>query len=202
MSTTYAEKLAASHSGGLRNARYFGHDRIVSRAISLLRHREGMYFDPVDATALTFDDDGVTARGGGGREIYPRVDPAVIGLIELRGQERILLGRNAHRSAYFSLIAGYVELGENLEEAFTREALEETGRRVQNITYWGSQPWAMSGSLMAGFTAVTDDREPVTTTDGELAETRWASRADLDDLALAQPGSIAHTMITEWRNAQ
>ena len=88
--------------------------------------------------------------------------------------------------------------GETLEEAMIREALEETGRRVESVKYWGSQPWPPSGSLMVGFSAVTEDVQPVCDTDEELAEVRWVSRAELPTMTIARQGSIAHTMIMEW----
>lgn len=199
-----AAALAEAVGGRLVDPRHFGADRVVSRAVALLRHRGQVVFDPVDGSPVTFSADGVVAVGGQGRRIFPRVDPAVIGLVELSGEERILLGRNAnpHRGDFFSLIAGYVDPGENLEEAFAREVREETGRRVSSVAYWGSAPWAVSGALMVGFTSLTRDEHPVSETDGELSETRWVSRAELDRLPLARPGSIAHAMITEWRNAR
>ena len=69
---------------------------------------------------------------------------------------------------------------------------------MDHIRYWGSQAWPLSGSLMLGFCAQTADAQPTCHTDGELEEIRWVERAELPQLKLARPGSIAHTMIMEW----
>lgn len=190
----------ARDSGGeIAEGLQFATNPRLARALALLRHRDSFRFDPADGRPLSFDEDGIVARGHGRQPIFPRIDPAVIGIVELAGQERILLGRNVRRE-FFSLIAGYVDPGETLEDAFTREVLEETGRRINRITYRGSQPWPASGSLMVGFHAFTTDVDATAATDGELAETRWVARHEIDDLPLARPGSIAHTLITEWRD--
>lgn len=169
----------------------------LARAAAILRHRDNFRFDPADGSPLTYDEDGVVARGGATKLLFPRIDPAVIGIVELAGTDRILLGRNV-RSRFFSLIAGYVDPGESLEQAFAREVLEETGRHAEQIRYWGSQPWPPSGSLMIGFHATTTDTEATAPTDGELAEIIWASPAEIPDLPLPRAGSIAHHMITDW----
>lgn len=177
--------------------RSFAHDRLVMRAAALLSSRERTLFDPATGAALSYGSTGAVAHTPAGREVFPRIDPAVIGLIHLRGTDLILLGRNARRSSYYSLIAGYVEPGETLEAAMEREAWEETGRRITDLRYWGSQPWPESGSLMAGFEAWTHDRDAVGKLDGELAEIRWASPADLRTLPLSAPGSIARAMLDD-----
>lgn len=83
---------------------------------------------------------------------YPRVSPAVIVLVE-RGDE-VLLARGTHLSAgMYALIAGFVEAGESLEDGVHREIREEVGIEVDDITYFGSQPWPFPHSLMVGFTA-------------------------------------------------
>lgn len=194
------EELASNTGQRAVDGRIFGSHRDVSRLIALLRHRDRFTHDPADGSPLSFDERGVVGRGGATRQLFPRIDPAVIGLVHLAGEERVLVARNK-RSDFFSLIAGYVDPGENLEQAFAREVMEETGRRVREISYWGSQPWAVTGSLMVAFTAVTEDVDAVGELDGELAEIRWVTRPELDRLTIARPGSIAHQMLTEWRNS-
>ena len=84
--------------------------------------------------------------------VFPRISPAVI--VAVRRGNRLLLGRNQRRpGAMFSIIAGFVEPGENLEEAVRRELHEEVGIEVTNIRYFGSQPWPFPDSLMLGFQA-------------------------------------------------
>lgn len=83
---------------------------------------------------------------------YPRLSPAVIVLIA-RGDD-LLLARAPHFPAgMYGLIAGFVEPGESLEETIAREVAEEVGVTVQNLKYFGSQPWPFPNSLMIGFTA-------------------------------------------------
>ena len=87
-----------------------------------------------------------------GYAAYPRVSPAIITLVERDG--RALLARNARVNLpFFSTLAGFVELGENLEETVVREVREEAGIEIGDVRYFGSQPWPLGGSLMIGFTA-------------------------------------------------
>lgn len=178
-------------------------DKLVDASVSLLRNREKVRFDPSDGSELRYADGGV-AYGASGRPLFPRLDPAVIGIVELAGAERLLLGMNAERRKYFSLVAGYVSHGETLEDAFAREVLEETGRRVNDIAYVGSQPWPVSGSLMVGMRGLTEDEDQQSATDGELAEMIWVSSRDILDhrIPIAPPGSIAHDMILNWAREQ
>ena len=83
---------------------------------------------------------------------YPRVSPAIITLVS-RGDE-FLLARNASfPGKRYSILAGFVEAGETLEETVIREIREEVGLEVEKVTYFGSQPWPFPHSLMIGFTA-------------------------------------------------
>ena len=81
---------------------------------------------------------------------YPRISPAVICLIT-RGKQVLLVRRAGMQ--YYSVIAGFVEPGESLEECLRREVREEVGIEITNINYFGSQPWPFPHSLMVAFTA-------------------------------------------------
>jgi NAD+ diphosphatase len=126
---------------------------------------------------------------------YPRLAPAVITLIE-RDDGRVLLARNADFPApFFSLLAGFVEPGETLEQAVVRETFEEVGVAVRDISYWGSQPWPFPHSLMVGFRARYLGGDLVLQED-EIAEAAWFAP---DELPMIPPTmSIAGRMIEEW----
>ncbi|MEO7005632.1 MAG: NAD(+) diphosphatase, partial [Terrimesophilobacter sp.] len=115
--------------------------------------------------------------------IFPRTDPAIIVLIT-DTEDRILLGSNAlWESNRYSLLAGFVEPGESLEAAVVREVFEESGIRVVNPVYVGSQPWPFPASLMVGFRALADPAGGwVSAPDGaEILDLRWFSRQELRD---------------------
>ncbi len=180
------------------SAREWFDDPLIARAVGLLVAHERGGFDPADGSPLTWDASGAFARGASDRPVFPRIDPCVIGVVEHAASGRILLGENRRRPGYFTCIAGYMDVGERAEDAFAREVLEETGRRVEDVAYVGSQPWPLSGSLMLGFFARTEDEDAVGETDGELSRIIWATRADLGQLSLAPAGSIARQLIGRW----
>lgn len=138
------------------------------------------------------------------RILFPRVEPAVITAI-VDGQDRLLLQHNAawKDERLYSVSAGFVEAGENLEHACRREAMEETGIKLGEVRYLGSQPWPFPASLMMAFKAhaITTDVH----VDGEETMTaRWVTRdeytAELISGRMAAPGraTIARYMIEEW----
>jgi NAD+ diphosphatase len=151
------------------------------------------------------------ARGGWvrvdvatGRELFPRTDAAIIVAVT-DGDDRLVLGANAQwETNRFSLLAGFVEPGESLEAAVVREVREESGLRVVDPVYVGSQPWPFPASLMLGFRARLDpDREHVLRPDGtEILDLRWFTRAELaaalEQIALPGRTSIARAMIEDW----
>jgi NAD+ diphosphatase len=125
---------------------------------------------------------------------YPRIAPAIIVLVR-KGDEG-LLARNARaKLPFYSTLAGFVEIGESLEQTVVREVREEVGIEVGRVRYFGSQPWPFPHSLMVGFYA--DWVAGEIAVDGvEIADAKWF-RAD----ALPQippPISIARRLIDGW----
>ncbi len=137
-----------------------------------------------------------------GSELYPVISPAVILGIVHAG--KLLVTHYAGR-AYRgpALVAGYCEVGETLEQTCRREAMEETGLTLSgSLHYYASQPWGLSGSLLAGFFAETND-PGVTLADGELADALWLAPEALPpppDKAGAL--SLTATMIEAFRRGQ
>ncbi len=128
---------------------------------------------------------------------YPRLSPAII-IAVVRDTEqgrRLLLARN-HRfpTGRYSVIAGYVEPGETLEECAQREVCEEVGIDIKNIRYFGSQPWPFPNSLMIGFTAEYAGGD-FTLEANEIAEAGWFAADALPGLPPKM--SIARRLI-DW----
>ncbi len=109
---------------------------------------------------------------------------------------RILLAQNARfRGGHYSVVAGFVESGETLEECVTREVLEETGISVTDIRYFGSQPWPFPHSLMIGFTARWRAGE-IRLDDAELVDAGWFDAGHLPEKLPGLP-TIARRLI-DW----
>lgn len=136
---------------------------------------------------------------------FPRLDPAVIMRIE--HDNRILLGRQAHwPKDQYSVLAGFVEPGESLEDAVRREVAEETGLALAAVDYHSSQPWPFPASLMLGFTAQAVDGNAEAL--DELEAVQWLSREALEAailqgrLRVSPPLSISHRLIDDWFNPE
>lgn len=123
--------------------------------------------------------------------IFPRIDPCVIVLVK-KGEE-ILLARHVQRNQdIYACIAGFMEAGESAEQAVKREILEETGIKVKNICYKGSQSWPFPAQLMLAFTAEYESGEIKIQPD-ELSDAQWFNIHD--NPATPPPGSIAYKLI-------
>jgi NAD+ diphosphatase len=135
---------------------------------------------------------------------FPRTDPVVI----VRASDdagRLLLGRSRHwPPGRYSLLAGFVEPGETLEDAVRREVLEESSIELAEVRYLASQPWPFPSSLMLGFEARAEPGEP-RAADDELEDVRWFERSEVEaaaagrgELKLAPPYAIARRLIDAW----
>jgi NAD+ diphosphatase len=130
-----------------------------------------------------------------GRMEFPRIAPAIITII-INSEDKILLAHNKKFApGVYSLVAGFVEAGENLEAAVAREIREETGIEVCGIRYIVSQPWPFPHSLMAGFSAryASGTVKP----DGvEIEDAQWFDKDHLPKLP--GPGSVSRYLIERW----
>ena len=129
-----------------------------------------------------------------GYTAYPKISPAVIVLVT-KG-DSVLLQRNAHyQGVMWSLVAGFVDPGESLEDAIRREVGEEASIEVKDIRYFGSQTWPFPSNIMIGFRAeyASGDLKP----DGEeVIESGWFDRKHLPQIP--RHGSIARAMLDAW----
>jgi NAD+ diphosphatase len=133
---------------------------------------------------------------------FPRTDPAVI--MRITHGDKILMARQAvWPQGMHSILAGFVEPGESLEDAVAREVYEEVGLRLTRIKYFSSQPWPFPSSLMLGFSAeATSDQFKVD--EDELESARWMTRQDLlnspedETFKLPRKDSISRRLIEDW----
>lgn len=129
--------------------------------------------------------------GACGRVEYPCVSPAVIVRVEKDGQ--ILLAKHVQRiPEIWTCLAGYVEVGESLEDGVRREVLEEVGLNVSDVRYAGSQHWPYPNQLMLAFKAQWASGE-LRLQPEEISDARWFDPADLP--AIPPKGSVAYRLI-------
>ena len=125
---------------------------------------------------------------------YPRLSPSII--VSVLKDNHILLARSGRfPEGMYSVLAGFVEPGESLEECIQREVMEEVGIEVGNIQYFGSQNWPFPHSLMIGFTADYSGGE-ISIHNDEIVDAKWFTALKLPLL----PGSysIARKMIDHF----
>lgn len=143
-------------------------------------------------------------------EHYPRTDQAIIAAVT--DGRRLLLGRQKPWAPRrWSVLAGFVEPGESLEQTVAREVLEESGVRVRECRYQGSQPWPFPSALMLGFIALAEPDEPVA--GDELEDVRWfeadevreglaadwsKAEAEGEGIILSAPVSISRWLAERW----
>jgi NAD+ diphosphatase len=133
-----------------------------------------------------------------GLTAYPRISPCVIVLIT-RGSEVLLARGRSFPVGRYSTPAGFVEVGETLEDTVVREVREEVGVEVENIRYFGSQPWPFPHQIMVGFTCTWKSGE-IRTDQDEIADARWFTRATMPNIP--PPMSISRRLIDSYLSAE
>ena len=106
---------------------------------------------------------------------YPKICPAVI--VGVTDGNRLLLTKYAGRKfKKYALVAGFAEIGETIEETVRREVMEEVGLEVKNITYYKSQPWSFTDTLLFGFYCEVDGSSEIVLDEEELSVAEWFER--------------------------
>jgi NAD+ diphosphatase len=124
---------------------------------------------------------------------YPRLSPAVI-MAVVKGDRLLLASNKRFKSGFYSVLAGFVELGETLEECVAREIKEEVGISIKNIRYFGSQPWPFPNSLMVGFLADYAGGE-IKADPSEIADAGWFT---VDNLPSIPPKITIARHLIDW----
>lgn len=128
------------------------------------------------------------------QEFYPNISPAVIVLIKKEDKILLVHSRN-FRGQFMGLVAGFLEVGETLEECIRREVMEETELKIKNIRYFGSQPWPYPSGIMIGFIADYESGT-IKLQDEELSAGEFYSRDNMPEIP--KKLSIARQMIDAW----
>ncbi len=165
---------------------------LMSKAIQYGHMSQSMRFCPQCGGRNHLNHNQLAMQCGDCRTLhYPRIFPCII--VAVRKGDQILLAQHPrHRTGMYTVIAGFLEVGETLEQCVAREVKEETGVEVGNIRYFGSQPWAFPSSMMMGFLAdfESGDLKPDYS---ELSDARWFGAKDMPEVAPV--GTIARQLI-------
>lgn len=132
-----------------------------------------------------------------GFQTYPTISPCVI--VAVHTGNRLLLTKYAGRAyTRYALIAGFVEIGESLEDAVHREVMEEVGLKVKNLKFYKSQPWPFTDTILAGFFAELEGDDTITIQEDELALGVWMSREDIppEELKISLTGEMMEAFRT------
>jgi NAD+ diphosphatase len=126
-----------------------------------------------------------------GFSVYPTISPCVI--VAVYNGSKLLLTKYAGRAyTRYALIAGFVEIGESLEQTVHREVMEEVGLKVKNLSFYKSQPWPFTDTLLAGFYAELDGDDTIILDENELETAVWMEREDIppNELRISLTGEM------------
>ncbi|MCL2338144.1 MAG: NAD(+) diphosphatase [Firmicutes bacterium] len=169
--------------------------RLAGRAYQIINWaRKHQFCGQCGAPNINKADEVAMECPGCGALFFPRISPAVI--VAVVKEDKILLARNvSFPNGFYSVLAGFVEPGETLEECVLREVREEVGIEVQNIRYFGSQSWPFPDSLMIAFTAEYAAGE-IVVDQTELTNADWFSRSAMP-MQVPENNAIASRLI-QW----
>jgi NAD+ diphosphatase len=132
-----------------------------------------------------------------GQVEYPKIAPAVI--VAVTNGNRLLLAEYPNYDKY-ALLAGFVEIGETLEDTVRREVMEEVGLKVKNIRYYKSQPSSLTDNLMVGFYCELDGSDTINFDADELSNAEWVERENIPTNKDYADGSLTYEMMEHFKN--
>ncbi len=166
----------------------------AGKAFEILHWDQHSRFCPVCGTKTEMKDTIMKKCPACGNEMYPSISAAILVLIRKEDSLLLVHARN-FKGTFYSLVAGFLETGETLEECVMREVKEETGLDIKNITYFGNEPWPYPIGLMVGFIADYAGGE-ISLQDEELSSGAFYTRENLPELP--RKLSLARKMIDWW----
>ena len=137
-----------------------------------------------------------------GNSVYPRIMPSVIVGV-LNGDSILMTRYNRPGAALSALVAGFCEIGETAEDTVRREVMEETGIKVKNIRYFGSQPWGITaGGLLLGYWCELDGDAALHADGDEIAEAAWIKREEVSAYSGKEHPSLTAEMIAAFASGK
>ena len=171
-----------------------GHYQAAGKAHEILHWDRNSLFCSACGTPMEQKESIMKRCPSCGREVYPAISTAVLVLVR-KGDSILLVHARNFKGRFNSLVAGFLETGETLEECVAREVKEETGLDVKNITYFGNQPWPYPSGLMVGFIVDYAGGE-IKLQEEELSSGDFYTRDNLPELP--RKLSLARKMIDWW----
>lgn len=167
---------------------------LISKAVQYGYMSQSLRFCPQCGGRNFLNHNEIAMQCGDCRSIhYPRIYPCII--VAVRKGDTILLAQHPkHKNGMYTVIAGFMEVGETLEQCVAREVKEETGIQIRNIRYFGSQPWAFPSNMMIGYLAEYESGD-IKVDYTELSDAKWFAIDELPDVA--PHGTIARSLIEE-----
>lgn len=175
---------------------YLSHDwyKRAGKAFQLVHWDRNSHFCPSCGSAMEWHTHISKYCPNCQKETYPVISPAIIVLIR-KGDQVLLVHARNFRGSFYGLVAGFLEVGETLEQCVQREVMEETGLTINHLTYFGSQPWPYPSGIMVGFFADYVSGE-VKLQKEELSTGTFFTKDHLPELPAKL--SIARRMIEWW----